>query len=180
VVLWRISSPLHAGASEFEWSDSWVTDRTGNMGDSPTNSLNIILVYRHRHKLKNDLARRSPSSLIAIRASAKIRLHCDVVVVWFYLSVQQSSKMWECGNREAISKDGGKDGKPAFGFPGFPRAVISTSRSVSVRWSRFGCWCVPGTTMALLFPGGDRPETISKRCAGQGGSISAVAHPFPV
>jgi hypothetical protein len=55
-----------------------------------------------------------------------------VVVVWFYLSVQQSSKMWECGNREAISKDGGKDGKPAFGFPGFPRAVISTSRSVSL------------------------------------------------
>jgi hypothetical protein len=58
-------------------------------------------------------------------------------LVWFYLSVQQSSKMWECGNREAISKDGGKDGKPAFGFPGFPRAVISTSRSVSVRWSWF-------------------------------------------
>jgi hypothetical protein len=29
-----------------EWSDSRVTDRTGNMGDSPTNSVNIILVTR--------------------------------------------------------------------------------------------------------------------------------------
>jgi hypothetical protein len=26
-----------------------------------------------------------------------------------------------------ISKDGGKDGKPAVGFPSFPRAVISTA-----------------------------------------------------
>src|SRR5467141_1001611 len=30
----------------------------------------------------------------------------------------ESSKRWECGNREAISKGGGKGGKPAFGFPG--------------------------------------------------------------
>jgi hypothetical protein len=41
--------------------------------------------------------------------------------------VQQSSELWECGNRAAISKDGGKDGKPAFGFPGFPSVVISTA-----------------------------------------------------
>ncbi len=34
-------------------------------------------------------------------------------------------RLWECGNRAAISKDGGKSGKPASGFPGFPRAVIS-------------------------------------------------------
>jgi len=26
----------------------------------------------------------------------------------------------------------GKDGKPGFGFPGFPRAVISTSRAASL------------------------------------------------
>ena len=75
--------------------------------------------------------------------------------------------MWECGNREAISKDGGKDGKPAFGFPGFPqpRHFHITFSIADRRFDGlgFGCWCVPGTTMALLFPGGARPETISKR-----------------
>ena len=38
------------------------------------------------------------------------------------------SRLWECGNRAAISKDGGKSGKPAFGFPGFPRAVTDLPR----------------------------------------------------
>jgi hypothetical protein len=32
--------------------------------------------------------------------------------------------MWKS---QAISKGGGKDGKPAFGFPGFPPPVISTA-----------------------------------------------------
>jgi hypothetical protein len=44
----------------------------------------------------------------------------------------QSSKLWECGNRKAISKGGGKDGKPAFGFPGFPPPGISTALLLSV------------------------------------------------
>jgi hypothetical protein len=34
-------------------------------------------------------------------------------------------RLLECGNRVAISKGGGKYGKPDFRFPGFPRAVIS-------------------------------------------------------
>jgi hypothetical protein len=33
--------------------------------------------------------------------------------------------MWE--SHLAISKSGGKGGKPAFGFPGFPPLVISTA-----------------------------------------------------
>jgi hypothetical protein len=46
---------------------------------------------------------------------------------------RQSSKLWECGNREAISKGGEKGGKPDFGFPGFPRTVISRAWPVSLR-----------------------------------------------
>jgi hypothetical protein len=38
--------------------------------------------------------------------------------------------MWECGNREAISKDGGKDGKPAFWFSG-----LSTGRHFHITFS---------------------------------------------
>jgi hypothetical protein len=30
--------------------------------------------------------------------------------------------LWECGNREAISKSSGKGGKPDLGFPRFPAA----------------------------------------------------------
>ena len=41
-----------------------------------------------------------------------------------------SSGQWECGNRGAISKGGGKGGKRVFGFPGFPRTVISTDIAV--------------------------------------------------
>jgi hypothetical protein len=44
----------------------------------------------------------------------------------------ESSKLWECGNRKAISKGGEKDGKPAFGFPGFPPPVISTALLLGV------------------------------------------------
>ena len=33
--------------------------------------------------------------------------------------------MWESRRVCVISKDGGKGGKPALGFPCFPRAVIS-------------------------------------------------------
>ena len=33
---------------------------------------------------------------------------------------ESSSELWECGNRGAISKGGGKRGKPGFGFPRFP------------------------------------------------------------
>jgi hypothetical protein len=40
---------------------------------------------------------------------------------------KESSKLGECGNREAISKGSGKGGKPDFGFPGFPLPVISTA-----------------------------------------------------
>jgi hypothetical protein len=37
------------------------------------------------------------------------------------------SELLECGNRNAISKGGGKGGKPDLGFPCFPRTVISTA-----------------------------------------------------
>jgi hypothetical protein len=37
--------------------------------------------------------------------------------------------MWKS---QAISKGGGKDGKPAFGFPGFPPPVISTALLLGV------------------------------------------------
>ena len=47
------------------------------------------------------------------------------------------SELWECGNREAISKDGGKGGKPDLGFPGFPRPGISTAQSFAVRFGSF-------------------------------------------
>ena len=50
-----------------------------------------------------------------------------------HLIYRQSSKLWECGNREAISKGGGKGGKPDFGFPGFPRTVISTAWPISLQ-----------------------------------------------
>src|SRR5208282_3496900 len=36
---------------------------------------------------------------------------------------KESSKLGECGNREAISKGSGKGGKPDVGFPGFPLPV---------------------------------------------------------
>jgi hypothetical protein len=39
--------------------------------------------------------------------------------------------LWECGNRGAISRGGGKDGKPGVGFPGFPRTGISTGLRVA-------------------------------------------------
>ena len=40
---------------------------------------------------------------------------------------ESSSELWECGNRGAISKGGGKRGKPGFGFPRFPPSGISTT-----------------------------------------------------
>ena len=40
---------------------------------------------------------------------------------------ESSSELWECGNRGAISKGGGKRGKPGFGFPRFPPPGISTT-----------------------------------------------------
>jgi hypothetical protein len=48
----------------------------------------------------------------------------------------------------------------AFHGPPFPHHVQYRFDGLG-----FGCWCVPGTTMALLFPGGAGPETISKRWA---------------
>jgi hypothetical protein len=54
-----------------------------------------------------------------------------------HLIYRQSSKLWECGNREAISKGGGKGGKPDFGFPGFPRTVISTAWPMSLQLGSF-------------------------------------------
>lgn len=51
----------------------------------------------------------------------------------------------ECGNRGAISKGGGKGGKPVFGFPDFPRTVISTAFAFAV-WSNCDheVECFPG------------------------------------
>ena len=43
------------------------------------------------------------------------------------LERKPDSARWECGNRGAISKGGGKRGKPGFGFPRFPRPGISTA-----------------------------------------------------
>ena len=45
--------------------------------------------------------------------------------------------MWEARCFCGLSKDGGKGGKPAFGFPGFPRAVISTAHFASAGFSPF-------------------------------------------
>ena len=48
-------------------------------------------------------------------------------VFWFLQKgriVAGPVRLWES---LAISKDSGKVGKPAFGFPGFPRAVIRTA-----------------------------------------------------
>jgi hypothetical protein len=49
---------------------------------------------------------------------------------WFELRGQektyiQSSRPWECGNPEGISKECGKGGKPASWLPCFPYSVIS-------------------------------------------------------
>lgn len=56
------------------------------------------------------------------------------------------SRLWECGNRAAISKGGGKGGKPDFGFPGFPRAVIS----IAVSPFRFSCISIMGSKRRML------------------------------
>jgi hypothetical protein len=45
--------------------------------------------------------------------------------------------MWEARCICGLSKDGGKGGKPAFGFPGFPRAAISTAHFASAGFSPF-------------------------------------------
>src|ERR1017187_2994573 len=48
----------------------------------------------------------------------------------FFVSIRKrksSSGRWECGNRAAISKGGGRRGKPAVGFPRRPRPGISTA-----------------------------------------------------
>jgi hypothetical protein len=71
-----------------EWSDSWVTHRTGDMGDSPANSVTLSSFIGISTRTENDLSARSPFSLIAversgIRTSAKIRLHCGAFVVCF-------------------------------------------------------------------------------------------------
>ena len=46
------------------------------------------------------------------------------------------SELLECGNRNAISKGGGKGGKPDFGFPCFPRTVTSTALLLISRWGK--------------------------------------------
>src|SRR5437879_2164144 len=76
---------------------------------------------------------------------------------------QESSGRWECGNPAWLAgfpRDGGKRGKPGFGFPRFPRArhfprplsgavtgsvvaeaAIRSCRRTSVwLWPRSSCW----------------------------------------
>ncbi len=77
--------------------------------------------------------------------------------------------MWECGNRFAISMTGGKDGKPAFGFPGFPRAVISTSFGV-------GYWRLSWTAHFRLEQ--LQPRGRSLECDGLGPDLRGVALPL--
>jgi hypothetical protein len=45
--------------------------------------------------------------------------------VVFHFPIRRKTERWECGNLARFARfprDGGKRGKPAFGFPRFPRA----------------------------------------------------------
>ena len=53
-------------------------------------------------------------------------------------TVVEAVGMWESLQR--ISKGGGKGGKPAFGFPGFPRTVISTAFRCQCALAPFFCF----------------------------------------
>jgi hypothetical protein len=66
----------------------------------------------------------------ALRCGLETSVTSPLRLRWFELrghpkTYIQSSRPWECGNPEGISKECGKGGKPAYGFPPFPHSVIS-------------------------------------------------------